>query len=240
VQLDDSAWRVRLITVTPEERSNRGRPPQDSPEEQWRRNVSKRDALDGRLAIAATKGDHVAFTAIVKRHKGWIYRYLVRHLHNDEDAHDVMQEIFLSVWQHLLRYDPQRSFKIWLSQIVLNKTRDRVRRTTVQLKAIEHFGTIEGEAPISVVRPETMLIRDQALLRIEAALDHLAPQYKEALALTVIEDLSHLEVAAQIGVSRKIVENRVFHAKERLATILRASDLRDLVSVDAPVLSRRR
>jgi RNA polymerase sigma factor (sigma-70 family) len=230
VDLDNSAHLLRPIETKATERPS-GHASENSCEH---RATSKRDSLDGRLALAAREGNHAAYAAIVNRHKDWIYRYLTRHLQDEEDARDVLHDIFLSVWRYLERYDTQRSFKIWLSQIVLNKTRDRVRRTAVRRAALESLRTLELTSSGSAVRLETLLIRDEALKRIESAMEALQPQYKQALVLTLIEDLSHSDAAAKLGIKRKVVENRVLRGKERLATLLRASDLRDLVCANDP------
>ena len=232
VDLDASARLVRRITAKPEEGPIGIRPAEGSPNNQSPCETSERDALHAGLAIAASEGDHAAFAALVNRHKNWIYRYLTRHTDNEEDARDALQDVFLSAWRYLGRYDPRRSFKIWLSQIVLNKSRDRWRRSLVRRTTLESLSTIERIVRSSTASPETVLIRDQALLRIEAAIEELPPQYKESLVLTVIDDLSHSQAAAQLGITRKVLENRVGRAKERLASMLRASDLRDLVGED--------
>jgi RNA polymerase sigma-70 factor (ECF subfamily) len=232
VQLDHSVWLLRPIGAKPESRSNR-RVPKNS---LGKRHTSNRDALDVRLALAAREGNHAAFAAIVNRHKEWIYRYLQRHLQNEEDASDVLQDIYLSVWRYLGRYDPERSFKVWLSQIVLNKTRDRVRRRAVQHGAQEALGRLELTCRFCAACPETHLLRDEALQRMEAAIGALQPQYKEALVLTVIENLSDSDAAAQLRIKRKVIENRVLRAKERLASLLRVSDLRSLVSAGDPTV----
>ena len=231
VDLDDSACLYRPIAGEVEKRPN-SRVPKSTG---GRRTTSKRDALDCRLALAARKGNHAAYAAIVSRHKDWIHRYLVRHLQDEEDARDVLQDIFLSVWRYLQRYDPKRSFKIWLSQIVLNKTRDRVRRAAVRHTVLESVRSLERTCNFTAPR-EILLIRDEALERIEAAMEALQPQYKQALVLTLVEDLSHSDAAAKLGIKRKVIENRVLRAKERLATLLRVSDLRDLVCGNDPTI----
>jgi RNA polymerase sigma factor (sigma-70 family) len=232
VQLENSIWLLRPVGAKPE-----GRPSRRVRESSiGNRQPSNRDALDGRLATAAREGNHAAYGAIVNRHKEWIYRYLKRHLQDEDDASDVLQDIFLTVWRYLGRYDPQRSFKVWLSQIVLNKTRDRVRRTAVQHAAQEALVTIELTCRLCAVCPETYLLRNEALQRIEAAIGALQPQYKEALVLTVIENLSDSDAAAQLHIKRKVIENRVLRAKERLASLLRVSDLRSVVSVGDPIV----
>ena len=232
MQLDNSVW-----PLGPKGAKAEGRPSRRVRESSiGSRQTSSRDALDGRLALAAREGNHAAYAAIVNRHKDWIYRYLNRHLEDDADASDVLQEIFLSVWRYLGRYDPQRSFKVWLSQIVLNKTRDHVRRAAVKHAAQEALGRLELICRLCAVCPETHLLGEEASQRIEAAIGALQPQYKEALVLTVIENLSDSDAAAQLRVKRKVIENRVQRAKERLASLLRVSDLRSLVSAGDPTM----
>jgi RNA polymerase sigma factor CnrH len=179
------------------------------------------------LARKAANGDEVAFGVLVKRHRRRLERVVRRYL-APEDAQDVLQEVFISVWRNLSRYDPQRPFKLWLDYIVLNKCRDAARRSVVRQKAQFSFQTM-----ISPVTPETCLLKVEATDRLRRAIETLPPTRKAALILTLGDDYSQSEAAQALGVTVKSIETRLHHARQHLAGLVRASDLADLMHIGA-------
>ena len=186
------------------------------------------DPSDADLVARTRAGDSHAFTLIMRRHKGWLYKFVRRYVGDSEEAFDLVQESFASAWTALGRYDPDRPFSIWLRRIALNKCRDRARRHAVRRVV---FGFIGGAEPerTEVADPQpsadVQTAADQALRRLDAALAELPPQLKEPLILTAIEGLSHKEAAELLGLNAKAVETRVYRAKKRLAELLDPSDL---------------
>jgi RNA polymerase sigma-70 factor (ECF subfamily) len=180
------------------------------------------------MAVRAAHGDEAAFETLVKRHKHRFRVYIQRHVEHPDDTDDVMQQVFISLWRNLRHYDPKRSFKQWLGYIVFNKCRDAARRAAVRRKAAVTFPPIT----FSTATPEMSLLRDQALQRLELAIDKMPLPYREALALTILEDLSQSEAALRLGVTVKAVEVRLYRARLELAGTVRAADLVDLTAAE--------
>lgn len=190
------------------------------------------DPSDASLAIAARQGDHAAFSAIMRRHKGWLYQFIRRYVADRDDAYDVLQESFVSAWGALGRFDPERPFEAWLRRIALNKCRDRARRNAVRRAALAILGI--GATPQETVTtaPDCAAMVDHALQRLETAIAKLPRPLKEALVLTALEGLSHKEAGDMLGINAKAVETRVYRAKRRLAQMLDPGDLADLLGRD--------
>ena len=170
---------------------------------------------DSDLAIAAREGDTQAFAALMRRHKDWLYRFIRNYAGDREEAHDLLQESFVSAWRALARFDVQRSFPAWLRQIALNKCRDHARRRAVRHAALTLFAFM-GES--STTMPETGDTQtDNGLRLLESAITKLPRALKEPLVLTALEGLSHKEAAELLGISAKAVEVRVYRAKRRLS-----------------------
>src|ERR1700750_3495950 len=87
---------------------------------------------DAALVAATLAGDEGAFTALVGRHKKWLYRYIHRYVRDETEAQDVLQESLIAAWRALKSYDPNRPLEFWLRRIALNKCRDRARRMAVR------------------------------------------------------------------------------------------------------------
>ena len=176
------------------------------------------------LAARAQQGDHQAFDTLIGRHKELLYRLVRRYLGNADDAYDLLQETFISAWENLHRYDPQRSFTAWARTIALNKCRDfsrrrRFRRWTEQLFAVE-----PSEQPLSseakAELTESQSRDNDRLQRLDEAIATLPALYKEPLLLTTIGGLSQQATAAALKTTTKAIEMRLRRARHELSKIL--------------------
>ena len=188
------------------------------------------DPPDASLAVAARQGDQAAFAALMRRHKGWLYRFIRRYVADRDDAYDVLQESFVAAWGALSRFDPERSFEAWLRRIALNKCRDRARRDAVRRAALRLFGFGAGDMSAGSVAPlaDSTVAADHALQRLDIAIGKLPRQLKEPLVLTTLEGMSHKDAGALLGINAKAVETRVYRAKRQLAFMLNLEDLEDI------------
>lgn len=178
------------------------------------------DDDDGALARWAARGDDLAFSLLMRRHKGRLHAFARRHLGDADAALDVVQESFVAAWRALDRYDPARPFSTWLAAIALNKCRDRGRRLKVRRlilgeRSIDAPGTPDYADPGA--GPETETLRSEQIARLELAIARLPDQLKEPLILTSLEGLSQREAADLLKISAKAVETRVYRARRRLA-----------------------
>lgn len=166
----------------------------------------------------------------MRRHKGWLYRFIRRYVADRDDAYDLLQESFVSAWSALSRFDPERPFEAWLRRIALNKCRDRARRNAVRRAALALLGLGKGSGveDDSTPAPDLSAASDHALRKLEQAIAGLPRQLKEPLVLTMLEGMSHKDAGEFLGINSKAVETRVYRAKRRLASVLDPSDLSDL------------
>lgn len=195
--------------------------------------MTPEEPSDADLVARTRKGESHAFTLIMRRHKGWLYRFVRRYVGDSEEAYDLVQESFASAWSALGRYDPERPFGIWLRRIALNKCRDRARRNAVRRAVFGFLGGAEPErtdVADSAPTPDAATAADHALRRLDGALAALPAALKEPLVLTAIEGLSHKEAGELLGLNPKAVETRVYRAKKRLAELLDPSDLGEIVA----------
>ncbi len=193
--------------------------------------MSQASPSDAELIADVLRGREAAFTALMRRHKTWLYLFVRRHVRTPEDAYDVVQESFASAWGALRRYDPERPFEIWLRRIALNKCRDRGRRELVRRRAFSLVG-LSAEAaeqvPDAAPDAEASSIGGEAVARLNAALRSLPSKLREPLVLTALQGLSQREAADVLGVTPKVVEMRAYRARKQLAEKLSPEDFEDL------------
>jgi RNA polymerase sigma-70 factor (ECF subfamily) len=193
--------------------------------------VNQADATDAELVARVLRGEEPAFTALMRRHKSWLYLFIRRHTSTSEDAYDVLQDSFVSAWGALKRYDPSRPFDIWLRRIALNKCRDRGRKEAVRRRVFGLAGappeTLE-QAPDPGAAPDQAKIADETLRRLDQAIRKLPAGLREPLVLTALQGLSQREAAEVLGVTPKVVEMRAYRARKQLAAQLNVSDIEDV------------
>ncbi|MEI9964781.1 MAG: RNA polymerase sigma factor [Caulobacteraceae bacterium] len=186
------------------------------------------------MVAAVLRGEQNAFTALMRRHKAWLYLFIRRHVPTSEDAYDILQESFASAWKALSSYDRQRPFDIWLRRIALNKCRDRARKESVRRRVFQVVG-LSSEAKDEPRDPaagaDDMQIANETLTRLNAAVEKLPAKLREPLVLTALQGLSQKEAAEVLGASVKVVEMRVYRARKQLAAALDRAGIADLGQV---------
>jgi RNA polymerase sigma factor (sigma-70 family) len=188
-------------------------------------------ATDADLVARVLGGEDAAFTALMRRHKSWLYVFIRRHTPNAEDAWDILQDSFASAWRALNSYDPERPLDAWLRRIALNKCRDRARRESVRRRFMSLVGLPGDDRPQAAdpaAPAEAVKIAGETLARLNAALEALPAHLKEPLILTALQGLSQKEAADLIGATPKVVEMRVYRARKQLAAMLDPEDFRDI------------
>ena len=191
------------------------------------------EATDSELVAGVLGGDEQAFTALMRRHKSWLYLFIRRHTPTSDDAYDILQETFASAWRAMQRYDRDRSLETWLRRIALNKCRDKGRKEAVRRRVFAFVGApaaMVEEVPDIAPDAERAQIASETLKRLDAALARLPAHLREPLVLTSLQGLSQREAAQVLGVGVKVVEMRVYRARKLLAAALQPTDGADLGS----------
>lgn len=176
------------------------------------------DCTDGELAALALAGDQAAFAEIVSRHKRSLHLLIARLIGDDEEALDIVQEVFVAAHAALGRFDGQRPMRAWLARIAINKARDWRRRRAVRrlisaILPIEHASDVPDEQPTT----DRLAADRDELRRVAAIIATLPRNLREILVLRTIEGLSQSETAEALAISEKAVETRLYRARQRLA-----------------------
>lgn len=184
------------------------------------------DAAD---VARAREGDEPAFTALVGRHEGEIYRTCLRLLRDPDDALDATQETFLRAYRGLARFRGEATFRTWLFGIALNACRNRLtsahsraRRRTVGLHrdADDAGNDVELPLPDPAPGPEADAYSGELRHALQVALAAIAAEYREVLVLREIEGLEYAELARVLGIAEGTVKSRLARARAALRAAL--------------------
>jgi RNA polymerase sigma factor (sigma-70 family) len=183
------------------------------------------ESSDEELMLLYRDGEAGAFDALYARHKGGVYRYLLRQC-RDAAAAD---ELFQDVWMNLVRarsgYTVQAKFTTYLYHLAHNRLIDHYRKNghAVMVSLDEEEGEAALEVPDGRERPvdEALDSRRQAarLLELVAALPEVQ---REAFLLQQESGMSGEEIAQATGVNRETAKSRLRYAMAKLRQGLRA------------------
>jgi RNA polymerase sigma-70 factor (ECF subfamily) len=165
-------------------------------------------------------GDADALDGLITRHEASLRRHLERYV-TPADADDLLQELWLRVWQRAGQWDGRGRALAWLLAIATNLALNhlRRRRPAVSLAALgeEEFSeTLASASDAIVPGPEDQAIWGDQLDRLRAAVTQLPADKQEALRLVRIEGRSVQEAAAELGIPVGTVKSRLHHAHRLL------------------------
>ncbi len=147
------------------------------------------------------------FTAEVKARERSLYRIAVSYLRNDADAADAVQDALLKAWEKRDTLRVPAHFGIWLTRILINTCKGRLRGRTLEIALAE------------VPDEGTQGVSEDALV-LRAALDSLDLKYRIPLVLHYLDGYPVKEVARIMGLPVGTVKSRLSRAKGQMQTRL--------------------
>jgi len=171
----------------------------------------------------AAAGDRDAFDALVRRHQARTYNFVRTMVHDEAEAEDLTQDVFVRVWKSIGRFRGDSAFSTWLFRIAVNVARTHLsRRSRWRLFSrpapdAPADAPAEAEDPPSAERLEDDVVRRDT---IDRALATLSPDLREAVTLRDVEGLEYREIARVLDIPLGTVESRIFRARQRLRPLL--------------------
>jgi len=167
-------------------------------------------------------GDLDSLGLLYRRHADFVFRIAYRFLHNEEEAQDITQSVFVTLMQSARKYRPEAKVTTWIYRIVVNRClnhRSRVKgRKSVSSNAPSPLETASAPA---WEQPDHLVERAEQAARLREALLGLPKRQRIALLLRMDDELSYAEIAATLDCSRSSVESLLFRARSALVRHLR-------------------
>ena len=170
--------------------------------------VEERDG-DGPLVQAACAGDRQAFSALVRRHEGWVLNMMVARLGRRPDAEEAAQEAFLRVYASLASLREPAAFRGWLRTTAERVASDLGRKRPGQ--AVVALGD-----PVAPAAPPP-LEAEERRTAVARAIEGLEEPFREVILLRYDQGLSCAEIAQALRVSPAAVSMRLHRAHQALA-----------------------
>jgi len=171
--------------------------------------------------------DEVAFEALLARYQGKVYRLALSFTKNREDAEEILQDVFLSVYRKIASFDGRSAFGTWLYRIAVNAALMKLRGRGPVQESIEEdlpqFTKGGGHARMIAdwsEGPEGSLLGKERARVVREAVENLPPEYKAVLVLRDLEGLSNSEVAEIVDTTIPAVKARLHRARLALRGML--------------------
>ena len=173
---------------------------------------------------AVARGDESAFSRVYDRYGGILLGLLLRILRSRAEAEDVLQEVFLQVWQQAPSFDPARGRAFtWLATLARSRAIDRLRAVDSRERAAQR--SAEGAPPDGegVSWADEDAIRAERAEAVRRALAELPEEQRQVLVLAYLEGMSQTEIAAAKNQPLGTVKTRTRAGLKKLSESLRAT-----------------
>ncbi len=208
--------------------------------ERWGTNRRERGAVCGVAGIRllnpeydliarCLSGDGAAWEELVRLHTRQVYALCYRFTGSASESQDLAQEVFLRVFRTLKSFRAaEGSFGTWLARVTRNLLIDHYRRTRQERitdSIEEQLPMLEEEGAPSSVRPDRALAGREASDMLQAALQKLSPELREAVILRDLQEMEYREIAGVLDIPEGTVKSRINRGRAELGRLLRKQKL---------------
>jgi RNA polymerase sigma-70 factor (family 1) len=174
-------------------------------------------ATDPEIVSAIRIGDEVAFEKTFRKYYERLCHYATSLLKEEDEAEEIVQTVFLTIWEKRADLEITLSLKSYLYRAVHNHCLNRFKHATVREA---HRTYTQHFIPQSYESVSEVIHANELEERIHAAVSTLPEQCQIAFRMSRFEELKYQEIANQLGISVKTVENQIGKALKILRNAL--------------------
>lgn len=165
-----------------------------------------------------------ALSELYDRFADRLFGFACKILNHEGLAEDVLQELFIYLWENAQRFDKKRgNVSAWLTVLCRNRCIDKLRSrtstqkhtTTIDDAILLNMGDDESDNPLDIVSYK------ETQIKVKAALQQLSSEQREPIMMAYFEGFSQSEIAARINQPLGTVKTRVRLGMQKLRTILK-------------------
>jgi RNA polymerase sigma-70 factor (ECF subfamily) len=176
---------------------------------------------DAQLLAKVAQGDHAAFSMLYDRLSTPLYSLAIKILANEAEAQDVLQEVFLSVWNKAATFHPERGSAFsWIVAQLRNRAIDRIRSRQRRGELLEaNAPDLEPTGSVTTSSAEDCDTSERAR-EVRSAMGQLSDEQRRVLRLAYFEGLTQVEIADKLKEPLGTIKARAHRGMARLRTIL--------------------
>jgi RNA polymerase sigma-70 factor (family 1) len=173
----------------------------------------KKINTENRLLKGLKKSDHESFREIFDRYSNPLYRFSLSYLKSKEAAEDVVQEVFIKIWDKRKDIDTSKSFQSYLFTIALNSVRKYFNKLAEANQLKHDIIASFSENPATFEEQENF---EEYLRKLDNLIQNLPEKRKAIFTGKKLEGKSQKELAEEFGISPKTVEYHITEAMKFL------------------------
>jgi len=181
------------------------------------------------LVSRCLRGDEAAWEELVRQYTRRVYGLCYRFTNSTQEAQDLTQEVFLRIFRTLRTFhSAEGSFSTWLTRVTRNLLIDHYRRTRqerVTDSIEEQLPRLEEEGAVASARPDQTVAGREASEILQANLQKLSPDLREAVILRDLQEMEYREIAEVLQIPEGTVKSRINRGRAELARLLRKQKL---------------
>jgi len=171
------------------------------------------------------KGDTEAFGVLVERYQKKMFNIAFRMTGDFEEAGEVVQEAFLSAFKAIKKFRGESTFATWMTSIVLNHAKNCLKKIktishhepmSLDDLSEDHDSTPRFDPPAGGMSTLEQLEKKDVQETVQKAINSLDAEFREALILKDIQELSYEEIGTILNIPEGTVKSRIFRAREAL------------------------
>jgi len=181
--------------------------------------MKQKKVTDTQLVEKVREGSMEAFEEIISRYESKVYNLAMRFCRNQEDAEEVLQDVFSTIYAKLDGFRGQSQFSSWMYRIIVNaafmKLRKRKQSHTISLEDLApqlKQSCLEQDNPV-LHRSDTITQNKELRIILDAAIGRLPAQYRAVFILRDVDGLSNQEVSEILGLSIPAVKSRLHRSR---------------------------
>lgn len=168
------------------------------------------------------KGNVVAFDSLFEVYSPKLFGFALKYFKNEADAEELVQEVFVKVWENRKKLKTELSFKSYLFTIALNHIRKYFNKKAVSLRYLEN---LQSEAELS----ESQSVQDEyyesTIQQVNSIIQQMPPRRREIFLKSKLEGKSSKEIATELNISAGTVDNHVSEALRFIRGRMSTSDV---------------
>lgn len=164
---------------------------------------------EAELSLKIRNSEKAAFQELFERYAPRIYQFSVSYLKSSPDAEELVQEVFLKIWEKRDTLDQSKNIKAYIFKIAVNSIYDYIRR-----KNIENSFSDFAQANFERTTEHTWhsIIFDEMTTKLTRLKARLPEQQRNIFNLSKEEGLTNDEIAEKLNLSKRTVENHLYRA----------------------------
>ena len=158
----------------------------------------------------------IAFNTIYDKYCYKLHEFVLMYLKQEEDAEEIVQEVFVKIWESRGKIDVYLSFEAFLFTIAYNATISLLRKRVSESKSREYLKSLQQIDSAEQVIDEIQY--NELNQKVQSLLNQLTPRQKEIFVLSRAEGLTHKEIADKLNISESTVNNHLVTTLKYLKT----------------------